>query len=126
MAFRQGAYAHIWQLENKGKYHVARMSTSRKNKETDQYETDWTDSFVRLIGQAHEQADKIDISKNVRIGSCEVTNKYDKETGKTYTNYAIFGFENAQDSAVKKQNKPNADEFMKIPEDSDDDGLPFN
>ena len=40
MGFGQGKFGHIWKLENKGNYHVAEMSTSKKNKNTDQYETD--------------------------------------------------------------------------------------
>ena len=34
MGFRQGAYAKIWKIEDKGNYHVAQMSISRKNKDT--------------------------------------------------------------------------------------------
>ena len=34
MGFRQGAYAKIWKVENKGNYHVAQISISRKNKDT--------------------------------------------------------------------------------------------
>ena len=129
MGFGTGKFAHIWELENKGNYHVASISTSKKNKSTDQYETDWTNKFVRLVGTAHQQADSLDISKNVKIGACEVTNKYDKEKNVTYTNYAIFGFEDtnsgSNQSAKPAQAKKGNNDFMDIP-DGIDEGLPFN
>lgn len=129
MGFGTGKFAHIWKLENKGNYHVAQMSTSKKNKETDQYETDWQNSFVRLVGTAHAQADSLDITKNVKIGACEVTNKYDKEKNVTYTNYVIFGFEDVDNSKQGNSNAQKAekkdDGFMNIPDNADEE-LPFN
>ena len=127
MGFGTGKFAHIWKLENKGNYHVAQMSTSKKNKETNQYETDWQNNFVRLVGTAHTQADKLDITKNVKIGACEVTNKYDKEKNTTYTNYVIFGFEDEDSSNQSNPNTKPAkkdDGFMNIP-DGIDEELPF-
>lgn len=126
MGFKQNGFAHIWKIENKGNYHVAEMSTSKKDKETGQYETDWTNKFVRLVGTAHQQIEKMDISKNVKIGACEVTNKYDKEKNTTYTNYVIFGFEDAN-SGTSQPVKPaqKDDGFLNIP-DSISEDLPFN
>lgn len=130
MGFGQGKFGHIWKLENKGNYHVAEMSTSKKNKETEQYETDWTNKFVRLVGTAHQQADSLDISKNVKIGACEVTNKYDKEKNTTYTNYVIFGFEDVNggngQTARPTASSAVASGFMNIPDGVEDDALPFN
>lgn len=130
MGFGQGKFGHIWKLENKGNYHVAEMSTSKKNKETEQYETDWTNKFVRLVGTAHQQADSLDISKNIKIGACEVTNKYDKEKNTTYTNYVIFGFEDVNggngQTARPAPSSAIASGFMNIPDGVEDDALPFN
>lgn len=129
MGFGTGKFAHIWKIENKGNYHVAEMSTSKKNKSTDQYETDWTNKFVRLVGTAHQQIESIDISKNIKIGACEVTNKYDKEKNTTYTNYVIFGFEDVSDGSSQTPtpaaSTPRNDGFMNIP-DGIDEELPFN
>lgn len=129
MGFGTGKFAHIWKLENKGNYHVAEMSTSKKNKETEQYETDWANKFVRLVGTAHQQADSLDISKNVKIGACEVTNKYDKEKNTTYTNYVIFGFEDVNNGSSQSlrptPSNASSDGFMNIP-DGIDEELPFN
>lgn len=130
MGFGTGKFTHIWKIENKGNYHVAEMSTSKKNKDTDQYETDWSNKFVRLVGTAHQQIEKMDISKNVKIGACEVTNKYDKEKNTTYTNYVIFNFEdvdgNTNGNPQQAGNKSaRNDGFMNIPDSVEDEGLPF-
>ena len=127
MGFRQGAFAKIWELNDKGNYHEARATISKKNKETDKYDQEWS-SFVRLVGKAHNQAKTLDISKNVKIGSCDVTNKYVKEKNETYTNYVIFEFENADSNtgeSTNANNKPKSDGFMSIP-DGVEEELPFN
>jgi hypothetical protein len=126
MGFGTGKFGRVWKIENKGNYHVAEMSTSKKNKQTDQYETDWANKFVRLVGTAHNQIESMDISKSVKIGACEVTNKYDKEKNTTYTNYVIFGFEDVDggNQATKPNTKPADTSFMDIPAGSDE-SLPF-
>jgi len=132
MGFKQGGFAKIWKLENKGNYHVAEMSTSKKNKNTDQYETDWSNKFVRLVGTAHNQADKLDITHNVKIGACEVTNKYDKDKNTTYTNYVVFGFEEndkkengTKNTTPKPDPSAKTDGYYPINESVEDDDLPF-
>lgn len=128
MGFGQGKFAKIWKIENKGNYHVAEMSASKKNKETDQYETDWSYKFVRLVGTAHQQVDKLDLSKNVKIGACEVKNNYDKEKNTTYTNYAIFAFEDVEggsgQSGKSSSSNKSSDGFLNIPTELDEE-LPF-
>lgn len=126
--FSTGSYAHIWKLEDKGNYHVAQMSTSKKNNETGEYEKDWNDSFVRLVGTAHNQAKTLDTSKNVRIGRCGVSNNYNKEKNTTYTNYIIFNFEDGDSgSGNNNTQKPqkSKDDFMDVSASIDDDELPF-
>ena len=65
MGFKQmdskgyGGYARIWSIENKGKYSLANISTSKKVKDEDRYETDFQDGYVRLIGSAHDKAQEI-------------------------------------------------------------------
>lgn len=129
MGFGKGNFGTVWKTENKGKYTVAEMSTSKKNKETDKYETDWSNKFVRLVGTAHDQAKNFGERENVKIGSCEVTNKYDKEKNVTYTNYVIFGFEEKDGGSSSKEkpepSKAIGDGFMNIPDGLDEE-LPFN
>lgn len=127
MGFRQGAYAKIWKIEDKGNYHVAQMSISRKNKDTGVYDTEWQNNFVRLVGTAHQQIATMDISRNVKIGSCDVTNKYDKDKNATYTNYVVFNFEDNPDGGSKpaapKPTAPN--DFVSVADDASDE-LPFD
>ena len=131
MGFREGSFGKIWSVENKGNYSVAEMSTSKKNKQTDKYETDWSNKFVRLIGTAAKQVEGKEIPKgglSVKIGQCEVTNNYDKEKKITYTNYAIFNFheeeENGKPNNTKSSVKPNT-KASKPAEEKIDEDLPF-
>ena len=57
---------------------------------------------MRLVGTAHQQIETMDISHNVKIGSCDVTNKYDAQKKTTYTNYVIFNFEDNNNGAAQK------------------------
>ena len=126
MGFGTGKFAKVWKVENKGKYSVAEMSTSKKNKETDKYETDWSNKFVRLVGTANDQAKLFKDGESVKIGNCEVTNKYDKDKKITYTNYVIFNFEGIETkgSNNKSQNSTNTG-FTPTTNYEEDDDLPF-
>lgn len=125
MGFRTGAYATIWEVKKgNGNYTDIRLSISRKNKQTNQYETDFS-GFVRLIGTAHQNANTLKEKDRIKIGDCEVTNHYDKEKNVTYTNFAIFNFEEANNNANASQNQANTDNFMNIPNGIEEE-LPFN
>lgn len=128
MGFRQDAYATIWSVEDKGNYSIVRMSTSKKNKQTDKYETDFNANFVRFIGTAHQMASQLSEKSRIKISSCEVTNKYDKEKNKEYTNFLVYGFEiqdgNKTSNNSRASGKSN-NGFMNIPDGIDED-LPFN
>lgn len=105
MGFRQGAFARIWSVNDEGNYSTANVSISRKNKETEKYDVEFSDGYVRLVGSAHEAAKGLglptreefdpqsDKGVSVKISSCDVTNNYDTKTKKLYTNCVIFGFE---------------------------------
>lgn len=98
MAFQNGTFAKIWEFSDKGKYGVVNMSTSKKNKDTGAYDTDFQHKFVSVVGQAYEFAKGLNIPKNgasVKIGSCAVTNKYDANKNTTYWNCTVFGLEDA-------------------------------
>lgn len=130
MAFRNGAYAVVWQVKKgNGNYTDVRLSTSKKNKQTDQYETDFS-GFVRFIGTAHQNAGNLKEKDRIKIGDCEVTNSYDKEKNVIYTNFAVFSFEDANGnggsaSAAQKAPAKKKDDFMSVP-DGIDEELPFN
>lgn len=124
MGFRQDArFAKVWEIENKGNYHVVSLSTSKKNKTTGEYETDFSNKFVRFIGTAHNEASNLKVGDAIKIGSCEVTNSYDKEKKTTYTNYLVYSFEKeGEDSGNNQSNS--IDDF--VPPTDDSEELPFN
>ena len=125
MGFRTGSYAKVWRFEDKGNYSVVELSTSKKNKQTDQYETDFQSKFVRFIGQAHSDIINQPDGVKIKLGDVEVTNSYNKETKQGYTNFLVFSFEVAEYQDAK-QNGVNSDtSFMEIQE-TDMDSLPFN
>lgn len=145
MGFRQadsegrGGFARIWSIEDKGNYSVAKISTSKKRKDGDGYETDFQDGFVRLIGSAHEKGKTLTVTEKgiaIQITSCEVTSPYNAETKKGYTNYAIFAFnipESKDNSSTTKSSKKSSAKASKTKtkkadlEDivDEDDELPF-
>ena len=117
MGFRQDArFVKVWELENKGNYHVVSLSTSKKNKET----------FVRFIWTAHNLADDLKMGDVIKLGSCEVTNKYDKDKNTTYTNYLVYSFEKEEGDSNSSQSEGKKDySFVDVPDDSPEE-LPFN
>lgn len=127
MGFRNGAYLTLWEINDKGNYADCRCSASKKNKQTNQYETDWS-GFCRFIGKAHDVVIALSGEHpRVKIGECEVSNNYSKEKNITYTNYAVFTCEAAdepQQTQAQPQSKENYEDFLNIP-DGIDEQLPF-
>ena len=133
MGFRIGAYATVWEIKDgSGNWTDVKLSISKKNRYTGEYETDFN-SYVRFIGGAAEKADRLAPRTRIKIGECDVTNHYDKEKGVTYTNYAVFDFEyadendNRNDSDIEKEDGRKYDRsgFVSYSLD-EDEGLPFN
>ena len=94
MGFRKEAFATIWSVEpTSDTLTKARISVSRKNKQTGEYETDFS-GFVSFIGTAAaKKATALKEKDRIRLGDVDVTSKYDKEKNVTYTNFKIFSFE---------------------------------
>ena len=125
MGFRTGIYAKVWRFENKGNYSVVEISTSKKNKQTDQYETDFASKFVRFIGQAHADIQALQEGVKIKLGDIEVTNSYNKETKQGYTNFLVFSFELAEyQNSAPNPAQVDSSGFMQVQEGLEDD-LPF-
>lgn len=116
-------YAKIWNIDRKEKYSVVELSVSKKNRATDQYETDFSSKFVRFVGNAHQQLINMQGNERIKIKSGDVSNHYDKEKRVTYTNYVVFDFELADGSQAKPQT--DSDGFMTVP-DGVSDEMPFD
>lgn len=59
MGFHTGAYATVWEITETGsKFSKIRISTSRKDKESDEYVTDFN-GFVSMVGDANKNINLI-------------------------------------------------------------------
>lgn len=99
MGFRKDSFATIWSVEPKSDTHTkARISISKKNKQTGQYETDFS-GFVSFVGSAAaKKAASLKEKDRIKLGDVDVNNTYDKEKGISYTNFKVFSFDMASES----------------------------
>lgn len=132
MGFRQGAFATVWSIEPySDTFTKGRISVSKKDKETGSYETTFS-GFVAFIGtSAANKALKLREKDRIRLGDVDVTTKYEPDTGKVFTNFKIFSFQNQAeiDEAFSDRDggapaPPVAPDEISDEEDFDDD-LPF-
>ncbi len=98
MGFRQGAFATVWDVEQKSdRWTKIRVSISRKNKDTDEYEEEFS-GFIDCIGSAcAPKAAKLQKRDRIKLGSVDVTTSYNKERGVTYTNFKMMSFDRADE-----------------------------
>lgn len=135
MAFGTNAILTVWGVVNKGGYLEVECSSSRKNPQTGNYETDFSSKFVKFVGNAAKtplrERDKI------KLINCSVQNVYEKNGQRIYTKnpqYTVFEWTYADASGASGTNGnayiPNAytdnanplSNFEEIPNDT---SLPF-
>lgn len=92
MSFANGKLAKIWEIKPKENYTEVKISTSRKEPNSDDYIQDFG-GFVRFIGKANDKIKKCNGTENIKLISVETTNRYDRAKATMYTNYACFDFE---------------------------------
>ena len=123
MGFRQGSYMKIWEVTPGERSTKVRGSISKKNKQTDKYEQDFS-GFVTLAGTAHKEAANLKVGDTVHIGDCDVTSRYDKEKKKEFINFIVYSFADSSDQKTVPAAKPAEAPVNTAPsEDSED--LPF-
>ena len=121
MGFRTGAYAKIWDIQpGRGNTTNVRLSVSKKNKETDEYENDFS-GFCTFIGNARAGAEKLKTGDVVKLGDVDVSTFYSKEKAKEYVTYKVFSFEFANGGGAVSQHT----ESNEYEGDTEDEGLPF-
>jgi len=99
MGFRTGAFCKCWEvMPGNGNFTKVRMSISRKNKDTGEYEQEFS-GYVMMIGHAHAKAQQLHNGDRIRLGDVDVTTTYNREQNKEYVNYKCFEFEMADDAA---------------------------
>ena len=122
--FANNNYAKVWKIypkeKKEQKYTVVQMSTSRKDKKTKEYSTDFS-GYVRLVGAAEEKAKELEAQDKIKLLTVGVTNSYDKENKKTYTQYVCFDFE-FDNSQKQAETSGSAGEWAEM---DDNAKLPF-
>jgi len=127
MGFRKDAFATVWSIEPKSDTMTrGRISINRKNRQTGEYEQDFS-GFVDFIGTAAARsAASLKERDRIKLGDVDVTNKYDKEKNVTYTNFKIFSFEVTSGGNGAKANSNNTAPQPDVDDgDVDDSRLPF-
>lgn len=125
MGFRSGAYAKVWEIIPMSDTGTKlRISISRKNKQTGEYEQDFS-GYVLCVGSvAARNALKLKEGARIKLGDCDVTTKYDAQKKITYTNFKLFSFEAEDGGGLMIQDntapQPTVDEG-----EFDDSRLPF-
>lgn len=98
MAFRDNAYATVWEVkQTRGASMNVRISTSFKNKKTDQYETDFSD-YVFFSGDAAKKAAGLKEKDRIKLKQVSVTSQWDKEKKINRYTFCVWDFEPAQSS----------------------------
>lgn len=129
MGFRNGAYLKVWEIKPKSDVSTQiRGSVSKKNKQTGEYEQDFS-GFVSCIGKsAAKKAAGLKEGDRIRLQDVDVSTTYDKENKKQYVNYKCFSFltegENGFDTAPDTQSQVNPVESNEEEGDPQND-LPF-
>ena len=113
-------YVTFWSAENKGKYSDVKLSSSVKNKQTDEYETSYW--FARFVGHANNKISQLSEKDKIEITQGGITKKYVEEKKQEYFNMTVFDFETMGGDSKKKA-KPKKEDFVPVEEDGED--LPF-
>ena len=107
MGFRAGAYCKVWSVEPLSEVNTKiRLSVSRKNKRTGEYEQDFS-GFVNFIGSAAaDKAAKLKEGDRIKLGDVDVSTKYNADKKVTYYNCKVFSFEPVDDDKDKAETTP--------------------
>lgn len=124
MGFRTGTFATVWEVSPiSATMTKGRISISRKNKMTDQYEQDFG-GFVVFCGTAVAQkALSLKQKDRIKLGDVDVTNRYDRDKGVTYTDFKVFSYEMADGSG--SAGGSSAAPAAAVDDGELDDSLPF-
>lgn len=99
MGFRTGSYCKVWSIEPKSDVCTKiRLSVSRKDKHTGEYEQDFS-GYVTCIGTAAaSKAAKLNQGDRIKLGDVDVSTKYDADKKVTYYNLKVFSFDTVDDN----------------------------
>lgn len=126
LGYRKGAYATVWEVRQISDTFVkARISISHKNKETGKYEAEFED-FIAFSGSvAAKKAMSLHERDRIKIGDCDVKNKYDPEKKVKYYNFLVYSFELATGTQNPAPQEPASPQPEVDDGEVDDSKLPF-
>ena len=106
MGFRNGAYATVWEVKPRSaNVTTVRIAISKKDKESGGY-TQTFSGFVSFVGAENaSNAAGLHEKDRIKLGDVDVTTTYNAERKITYTNYACFGFERAEEKKQEPKNE---------------------
>jgi hypothetical protein len=116
----------VWEIEDKEKYAVVRMSSSRKVKDSNPAEyinSNW--SFVRFVGKAYEKIQSEGLAQKDRIvlkGATVSLEPYMENDEKKYPKnprITVFNWEHVESNASSKMDTP------PTVEDEEEEPAPF-
>lgn len=125
MGFRTGAYATVWSVEQISDVNTkCRISISRKDKNKDEYVTDFS-GFVSFFGTAAaNKAAGLKERDRIKLGDVDVRTKYDKEKNVTYYNFNVYSFDMASNANAPQSGGSTGGRAVDDGE-MDDSDLPF-
>lgn len=123
MGFRTGSYATVWNVESKtNAWTKLKISVSRKNKETGEYEDEFN-GFVDCLGTVvANKAAGLNVRDRIKLGDVDVKNSYDKEKGIGYTNFQMFSFDKLDNDGQVETSAPAAPATKTAKKKTVDDG----
>lgn len=105
--FGNGAYLTIWEVKENDNYSIVSVSSSKKNRQTNEYETDFSSNYVRFVGDAH--LCRPQKGQKIKVVDCGVQNCYvkngKKESLKNPT-YCVFKYELQEDTRQSSTTRP--------------------
>ena len=126
MGFRKDTYAKVWEVAPVSSACTkVRLSISRKNSKTGEYEQDFGDYCLFCGTAVAAKALKLKKGDRIKLGDVETTNRFDKQAGVKYYDCKVFGFE-VEGAAGGGNSRPATRRADPEPEeDPDDPDLPF-
>ena len=127
MGFRKDAYCTVWSVDPVSDVQTkARISISRKDKQTGEYIEDFS-GFVSFFGTAAaKKAASLKERDRIKLGDVDVRSKYDREKKVTYYNFNVYSFDIQRGSGSNNSNTQTTSPQPSVDNgEIDDSRLPF-
>lgn len=127
MGFRKDAYCTVWSVDPVSDVQTkARISISRKDKQTGEYIEDFS-GFVSFFGTAAaKKAASLKERDRIKLGDVDVRSKYDREKKVTYYNFNVYSFDIQSGSGSNNSNTQTTSPQPSVDNgEIDDSRLPF-